>query len=243
MEQITKIIIYTFFASACIPLGGLLASFEKIRPGWLENEFRHFVIAFGGGVLLSAVVFVLLPEGIKFFPYAVPGVFVLLAGGFVFFLMEKFLGTKKREKPQFSAMLLDFIPESLALGGAFALGVKSAPLLALFIGLQNLPEGFNAYRELLSENNRNKTKILGFMFILVPLGPILAMIGWFHLRHHEMILGATMLFASGGILYLIFQDIAPQSRMRRHWAPPIGAVLGFGLGMLGANIVNGVNTY
>ena len=40
-------------------------------------------------------------------------------------------------------------------------------------------------------------------------------------------IGGIMLFASGGILYLIFQDIAPQSRLDRHWGPPLGAVLGF----------------
>ena len=41
-----------------------------------------------------------------------------------------------------------------------------------------------------------------------------------------------MLFASGGILYLIFQDIAPQARLERHWAPTLGAVLGFCFAML-----------
>lgn len=36
-----------------------------------------------------------------------------------------------------------------------------------------------------------------------------------------------------GILYLTFQDIAPQSRLERHWAPPLGAVLGFALALVG----------
>jgi ZIP family zinc transporter len=239
MEEISRILLYTLFAGACIPFGGLLASIEKVKPNWLENELRHLIIAFGGGVLLSAVALVLVPEGNKYFPDPVLSVMTLLAGGIVFFLLERFLGTKKRERPQFSAMLLDFIPESLALGGAFALGAKSAPLLAVFIGLQNLPEGFNAYRELLTKTHTDKKHILGFMFMLVPLGPLMAFIGWACLSDHVLLLGATMLFASGGILYLIFQDIAPQSHMQRHWAPPLGAVLGFGLGMLGANLTIG----
>lgn len=37
----------------------------------------------------------------------------------------------------------------------------------------------------------------------------------------------NMLFASD----LIFQDIAPQSRLEKHWAPPLGAVLGFCLAL------------
>jgi ZIP family zinc transporter len=240
MEEVTKIIIYTLGASICIPVGGLLASIARIRPNWLENEFRHFVIAFGGGILVAAVALVLVPEGNKYFFNPILSVITLLCGGICFFLIERFMGAKKREKPQFSAMLLDYVPESLALGGAFAVGAESAILLAVFIGLQNLPEGFNAYRELLSTSNPDKKRILSFMFLLVPIGPLLAIAGWLFLSDRVALLGAIMLFASGGILYLIFQDIAPQSRMRRHWAPPLGAVLGFGLGMLGANLLHGV---
>ena len=239
MTEITYIILYTLAAGACIPTGGLLAYKEKIRPRWLENEFRHSVIAFGGGILIAAVALVLVPEGTRYVNHSILSVGFLLSGGVCFFFVERILGTRRREKPQFIAMLLDFIPESLALGGAFAVGAQSAPLLAVFIGLQNLPEGFNAYRELRAAPQSSPKHILGFMSLLVPIGPVVAVFGYIYFSQNTLFLGATMLFASGGILYLIFQDIAPQSRMRRHWAPPLGAVLGFCLGMLGNNIVMG----
>jgi len=38
----------TVLAGAFIPLGGLLARVEKIGSDWLEQEFRHFLIALGG---------------------------------------------------------------------------------------------------------------------------------------------------------------------------------------------------
>jgi ZIP family zinc transporter len=63
MSPIVEIILFTGIAGACIPLGGLLASIEHVHPKWLEQEFRHFVMAFGGGVLLAAVALVLVPEG------------------------------------------------------------------------------------------------------------------------------------------------------------------------------------
>ena len=112
-----------------------------------------------------------------------------------------------------------------------ALKPSSGPLLALLIGLQNLPEGFNAYRELKQHNRHNK--VIVKMTILVVLGPIAGLLGYFFLSDHQNLLGAIMLFASGGILYLIFQDIAPQSKLARHWAPPLGAVFGFCLALLG----------
>ena len=73
--------------------------------------------------------------------------------------------------------------------------------------------------------------------LLVPIGPVVGIIGFVYLSQYTWLLGATMLFASGGILYLVFQDIAPQSRMRRHWAPPLGAVLGFSVGLLGYGLL------
>lgn len=239
MDEGLKIFLYTLCAGACIPLGGLLAHKEKIRPRWLENEFRHYVIAFGGGILLAAVALVLVPEGIEYVGHSVLSVIIFLTGGVCFFFIETILGARRREKPQFMAMLLDFVPESLALGGAFAIGAQSAPLLAVFIGLQNLPEGFNAYREMRAEPESSSGKILGFMSLMVPIGPVVALSGYLYFGHNTFLIGATMLFASGGILYLIFQDIAPQARMRRHWAPPLGAVLGFCIAMLGKNMVIG----
>ena len=233
MPGIAEMIAYTTLAGACIPLGGLLAKFEHIRPDWMEREFRHFVIAFGGGVLLAAVALALMPVGIEYVqaPWAIA--FFFCAGGVAFFAMERAIGRRRRESPQLLAMLLDYIPESLALGGMFAVGAEAAPLLAILIGIQNLPEGFNAYRERMSVKGTQSGRLLLAMCLLIPIGPILATLGWCLLSSYTFFLGDLMLVASGGILYLIFQDIAPQSRLRNHWFPPLGAVLGFGAGLLG----------
>ena len=238
MENIIEIFIYTTAAGACIPAGGLLAKIEHIHPQWLEREFRHFIIAFGGGLLLAAVAVVLIPEGIiQLSNSPVISVYVLL-GGIIFFLIEKYLGRKHLEVPQLSAMLLDYLPESIALGGLFAVGAETAPLLAVLIGLQNLPEGFNAYRELKTIESSRPHVVLIQMCLLVPLGPVMGFIGWGLLSDYTYVLGIVMLMASGGILYLIFQDIAPQSKMRRHWGPPLGAVCGFSLALMGNSLIN-----
>lgn len=239
MASIAEITVYTAGAGACIPIGGLLAKVEHIQPAWLQKEFRHFVIALGGGVLLAAVALVLLPEGIEYVQEPLVILLYFFAGGLLFFLLERTLGLYRRESPQFVAALLDYIPESIALGGIFAIGAPAAPLLAVLIGMQNLPEGFNAYRELMSIEGARSRRILFLMSLLVPLGPVFAICGWLFLSEYTHLLGAVMLVASGGILYLIFQDIAPQSRLRNHWLPPLGAVSGFGVGLLGLLLIGG----
>ncbi len=66
----TEVLFYSILAGAMIPLSGWLASKEHIRRDWLRSEFRHGVIAFGGGALLSAVALVLIPEGSERLPAA-----------------------------------------------------------------------------------------------------------------------------------------------------------------------------
>jgi len=224
--DVLTILLLTTLAGACIPLGGYLASFERILPRWLDREFRHFSIALGGGILLGAVAFVLVPEGVESMGGSLLSIPVLLAGGFTFFVIERVLGLRRRESPQMMGMVLDYVPEAIALGGLMALGSPVAPLLALLVGMQNLPEGFNAYRELCTQY-KSQRKTMLVMRWLVLIGPLAGLSGYFLLGDHQMILGLIMLFSSGGILYLLFQDIAPQSRLKKHWAPPLGAVFGF----------------
>lgn len=226
MTSVVEIIVLTGLAGVCIPAGGALARVEWIRPNWLQQEFRHFLIALGGGILLGAVAVVLVPEGVSRMNGSMFAIPVVLAGGFSFFLIERALGLRRRQSPQLMGMLLDYVPEAVALGGLTATGAATAPLLALLIGLQNLPEGFNAYREL-NARNGDPARTLTVMGLLVPLGPVAGLTGYFLLSDSPAALGVIMLFASGGILYLLFQDIAPQSRLDKHWGPPLGAVVGF----------------
>ena len=238
LDRFLELLLFTALAGACIPIGAGLARVERIGPEWLEEEFRHFVIAFGGGVLVGAVALVLVPEGVLWVPDPLAVMALVLAGGGAFMLLDRRQALTGRAAPQFSAMAADFLPESLALGGIFAVGGEGAMLLALLIGLQNLPEGFNAWRELAAAGVRTRAA-LGRMIGLAALGPVCGAIGWFWLADHEAVLGAVLLFAAGGILYLTFQDIAPQSRLERHWAPPLGAVLGFALALVGHLLLGG----
>ncbi len=237
MNEIAAILLVTIAAGSCIPLGGYIASFEHIRARWLEQELRHFLIALGGGILLGAVAVALVPEGIASMQGSLLAIPILLLGGLSFFLIERALGLRRREVPQVMGMLLDYVPEAIALGGLVALGSPAAPLLALLVGLQNLPEGFNAFRELHALKRRSARRTLLIMWSLVAIGPVAGLLGYFFLSGHPAVLGAIMLFASGGILYLIFQDIAPQSRLNRHWAPPLGAVVGFGVALFGDMLI------
>ncbi len=236
MSDWIQIILLTLIAGIAMPVGAAIAGIERIRPDWLETEVRHSVIAFGGGALLAAVALVLVPEGIRSLPP--PAIVACFAsGGFAFMCLDMRLAANATSASQLVAMLSDFVPEALALGATFVLSKGTGMLLAGIIALQNVPEGFNAYRELRSSTHYSGPQIVGAFVLMALLGPIAGLAGYFVLSGYPYVVSGIMLFAAGGILYLIFQDIAPQAKLEKHWAPPLSAVAGFLLGVLGKVIL------
>jgi ZIP family zinc transporter len=227
-----QIVLLTLIAGIAMPIGAGIAGIEQIRPRWLETEFRHSIVAFGGGALLAAIALVLVPEGIRnLTPVWI--VVCFAAGGITFMILDIRLAANATPVSQLVAMLSDFVPEALALGATFVVSKDAGFLLAGIIALQNLPEGFNAQRELVSSTHFRTSHVVGAFALLALLGPIAGLTGYFVLAGYPYVVDGIMLFAAGGILYLIFQDIAPQAKLKRHWAPPLGALAGFLLGVLG----------
>lgn len=231
MTPFLEMLLWTTAAGACMPIGAALARIERIRPEWLEDEFRHTLIAFGGGLLLGAVALVLVPEGVERITSPLATAALLLAGGAAYMAFDRAQARRKRSTPQLAAMASDLVPECLALGGMFAAGAEGAVLLAVLIGMQSLPEAFNAWRELATGDLAVRAAFR-VMAALALLAPLFGVVGWFWLADQQLILGSVMLLAAGGILYLTIEDIAPQARLERHWAPPLGAVLGFALALM-----------
>lgn len=236
MHQLLLIIAYTALAGFALPIGGALASIERLTPRWLEQEFRHGVLAFGGGILLAAVALVLVPHSMRELT-AVAAISSLIAGGLFFFAFDRKLTKSGRPASNLIAALLDFIPEAIALGALISTQASLGVLLAIFIGLQNLPEGFNAYRELVANANTTKKRAMFLLTGSALLGPLCGLVGFWVLSDAPMATALIMQFTAGGILYLVFQDIAPQAKLANHWGPPLGAVFGFALGLLGTMLV------
>ncbi|YCM42467.1 hypothetical protein V2O64_14240 [Verrucomicrobiaceae bacterium 227] len=226
------IFLLSLMAGLSMPLGAVLAKVERIGPRWLEDEFRHAVIAFGGGALISAVALVLVPEGAESNSILMT-VLCFGGGGVVFALLDVYLARKKSKAGQLVAMLSDFVPEALVLGTAFVASPEVAILLASLIALQNLPEGFNAFRELQKGDSSKPWQLIGVFSLMAFLGPMCALVGHFFLQEQDALVGGIQLFAAGGILYLVIQDIAPQAQLKNHHLPGLGAIAGFLLGLIG----------
>jgi ZIP family zinc transporter len=235
MSTFLMVAVACWLAGVAAFVGGLFARLEGSAETEGKRELVHGVVAFGGGILVAAVAFALAPRGMAELP-PMPLAAVFCLGGCVFCWLDATLSRHGGSKAQFMAMLMDFVPEAIALGALFGHEHKAGLLLALFIGAQNLPEGFNAFRESVASGVSARSTLLGLLAVSL-LGPFMGGLGYLFLQDLPMITASIMSFAGGGILYLVFQDIAPQSKMERYWLPTFGAVLGFVVGMLGKQLL------
>ena len=237
MEELIKIISYSFLSGITVFLGGFLSKlFESyFREGLVKEEILHTSIAFGGGIIIAAVAFVLTPKGINELPL-IPIIIIFLSGAISFFFLDRYIEQKGGAISQLLAMLMDFIPEAIALGAVFATDHNLGLLLAIFIGLQNLPESFNSYIDLRNSGYTSK-KCLLILFFLSFSGMLAAVSGYLLLSNMPQLTASLMLFSSGGILYLIFQDIAPMSKLQKSWFPALGVTFGFLIGMIGQKVL------
>jgi len=235
MSQLLTVILASWGAGLAAFIGGLCSRIEGSPESRVKREMVHGIVAFGGGILIAAVAFALAPAALVVLsPVTISATFI--SGGIAFCFLDSFLSRKSGPRAQFMAMLMDFVPEAISLGAVFGHNHSLGVLLAAFIGAQNLPEGFNAYREILAAGGRRRGALRA-LFAISFLGPIAAATGYFFLCNQPKLTAGIMSFAAGGILYLIFQDIAPQSKMRFHWTPPLGAVIGFVVGMVGKQLI------
>ncbi len=235
--MITKLILFSGIAGVTVFIGGVLAHYfnHHIKESPVKYEITHTLMSFGSGIILSAVALVLIPKGMEELEL-LPMVSSFLVGAILFMLLDRYLSKKGGRTATLLAMMMDFVPESIALGAVFAIDLRLAIFLAVLIGLQNLPEAFNSYRELILSGFTTKKTLIIF-FLLSFFGIFGALAGHFLLSTHQDLTAHLMTFASGGILYLLIQDIIPEGKLENNHLTSLGATLGFLVGVIGDKLV------
>jgi ZIP family zinc transporter len=232
-----EVLFFSGIAGITVFIGGLLANFfnHHIKESPVKYEITHTSMTFGAGIILSALAFVLIPKGmeeLELFPMVISFLF----GAIIFMLIDRFLAKKGGKTATLLAMMMDFVPESIALGAVFAMDPATAILLAIFIGLQNLPEAFNSFRDLVIGGFSSRKTLIIFFFLSF-FGMLGSSVGYLWLTDYPKLTAHLMTFASGGILYLLIQDIIPESKLDKNYLTSLGATIGFLVGIIGEKII------
>ncbi len=223
-------------AGASAYVGAFLGHLDEDAGGRLPESACNAITALGGGALIGAVGLMLVPHGLEAQPVWLAAI-TFLAGGGAALLVDRALNRSGTPASQLVALNLDFIPEAMIVGAVVSQNRPLAMFLAAVMVAQNLPEGFNAYREIRrSHAEFLRANILKLMLLCIVVGPLSAGVGFAFFTLDNQMLGMIMTFFAGGILYLVFQDIAPEAYKRGDWAPAFAAVSGFTVALVGSGL-------
>ncbi|HUC90123.1 MAG TPA: ZIP family zinc transporter [Patescibacteria group bacterium] len=226
--------LWGLLAASSLLLGDISATYLKI-----PKRVLGLIIAFGVGVLISAVSFELVENAFLSTNrgWSVAG--GLLAGALVFFVgdvvIERMGGRHHRKGKQGPGLaillgtILDGIPESIVLGLTLVRGgsISIAMLVAVF--LSNLPEAIGATAGLRSIGwRRNRT--LGLWLIVTVISGLAALAGYaFFDTASPDVLAFTMAFAAGALLTMLADSMMPEAYRDSGRLGGLITTLGFGL--------------
>lgn len=208
--------------------GALLLAFPNPSGRTLD-----VLLGFTAGVMLGATVFSLLVPALDdgqtaevLLGFALGGAVLAVLDVLLPHAHARFAERRRvpaeRQDPERRAVLLlaaltiHNVPEGLAVGVAFAAGGPELGIpIALGIGLQNIPEGFAAAAPLIAAGTRRRTAagVAGLTGLVEPPAALLAF------GAVELVSGVLPIalgFAAGAMLYVIVDELIPESHAGRH---------------------------
>ena len=220
----------------------------------MDNKVQKFLLGFASGVMLAASVWSLIIPAIDMAEEQGKIAWIPAAIGFLLgmsFLLvldsviphmhlndEKPEGVKSKLKKSTMLVLavaLHNIPEGMAVGVLFAgvltgnsgITIAGAFALAIGIAIQNFPEGAIISMPLKSEG-MSKLKAFGYGALSGIVEPIAAIITILIINIVVPILPYVLSFAAGAMIYVVVEELIPESQTGEHSnIGTIGVAMGF----------------
>lgn len=237
-------------ASFCAGMATFVGAFPALLPLQYTRRTQGIMLGFGGGVMLAASAFSLIVPGthaaIAQGNTQLEAALIMAMGlglGAIFLKVTHdllphehfFKGVEGRQGKNLKriwlfvfAITLHNFPEGLAVGVNFASGNYDQGIpLAIGIGLQNLPEGLVVALSLVGQNY-TALYALGISLLTGLVEPIGGLMGVGVFAIAQFLLPWGMAFAAGAMLFVISDDIIPESHAQgRETEGTIGIMVGF----------------
>ena len=216
-------------------LGALFVFF--IRKKEISPKLNKIFVGFAAGVMFSASFFSLikpaLESEITYMPtWIIVAISIILGAGFLWVIdkvvphfhnaenKDEGLKAEKISKTSkmFLAVTIHNVPEGLSVGIAFGVALSQpnnqallvgALLLAIGIGIQNIPEGAVVSLPIKSETgSSSKAFVFGMLSGIVE--PFAALLGLFLAMQIQGIMPWALAFAAGCMIYVVAEEMIPE---------------------------------
>ncbi len=240
-------VLYSFLAGVSTSIGFLILMLFG-EPG---KKILAALLGFAGGIMLAISVFELMPEAVNLGSMMITIIGFILGSLMMYGLDQvvphshlsssdnltvENLENIKVENPILRTgylilfgIALHNLPEGLAIGAGLASSPEIGLFIAIAIALHNIPEGL-AIAGPLKAGGVDNFKLFLFTLAAGLMTPVGAVIGLFFFNISAVFIGGSLAFAAGAMIYIVNDELVPQSNeMHSHFAN-LGMICGLLIG-------------
>ena len=222
MENIGIISFYgLIFGMIGTTIGGFIGAFLNVK----SNKFLSFILEFAAGLMTAVICFDLIPESLEIIniSFSIIGIFIgIISMIYCNTIVDKYCN--KSSNLTTNSMLktgliiaiglaVHNFPEGLAIGAGFESSTSLGLKLAIAIALHDVPEGLSIALPLKNSGTSKSKAILITTFSGITTG-IGAFFGVIIGNISVLLIGLSLSFAAGAMLYIVTCELIPESKKR-----------------------------
>jgi zinc transporter, ZIP family len=204
----------------------------------IHRKVLGFILAFGSGVLVSAVAYELVEEAVTVSANSYSVGLGFAAGALVFFVgdvaIDRWLMASGGGLGIVLGAVLDGIPESVVIGASLLTGETASVAVIVAVFLSNIPESISASSDLV-RGGWSRWRVLLLWVVVVVASTLAAGLGYLALEGASgSWIAGIQAFAAGAILTMLADEMLPEAFEYTDHNKTVGLAVAFGFALSAA---------